>query len=675
MSNKPKAKPKANVPAKKRGKTKTSNPVLNTVLGIIALVLIAFFANWLVSLTAVGNRTLDLTENKVHTLTEGTKDILAELKDSEAEVVINYYATRDAEFMPRNLELYMKKVDGLLKRYQALAGDNLRIVNLDPAPDTDAEDSANLDGIAGQSINGENIYLGISVSFLDDKASIPYLAPQAETQLEYQLSSAIARVARTDKPTLGLMSALPIAGAAPAMQGMGQPGTPPFVIHQQLQQMYDLKDLTMTPTAEDLDGLAAVLLVHPAGITPETEYVLDQYLLKGGTIVAALDAFSVAAQQLGAANPVSGQPAIPTTSTFSKELLDSWGVTYKHEELIDADDPASGVYDVVLADGNYRTRFENGDSTSALSLTKDALPQKDSIITENLNSLLFVLAGAYSTEGKEGLLQTSLIRSSNQTGFVDGNRAAQLDPRLLGSVKMGDQSYDLALYVQGNFKTAFPNGNPANSDQSEADSATAEAEAAESEAEAKKDSSLSESAQPGNVFLIADSDFLADGFAYQQVYQGLFTPVGDNAAFLFNILDQVTGSKYLIGSRSRGDSRRPFTVVQEMESEFEREFGEKREKEQAELDKISERLTELIAAQQANGQVTLEGEVKDEYDKAITAQVEARKRLRELEKDLRREKDSLATRYTLANLLIVPSFVNLIGLGVFLKRRFATSAR
>ncbi|WP_411846217.1 Gldg family protein [Roseibacillus persicicus] len=653
--------------SKVQSKTKANNPVLNAVLGIIALVLITFFANWLMALSSAGNRTLDLTEDKVHTLTDGTKAILSELKDSEAEVVINYYATRDAEFMPRDLELYMKKVDGLLKRYQALAGDNLRIVNLDPKPDTDAEDSANLDGIAGQQLNDENLYLGLSVSFLDEKATIPFLSPQAETQLEYQLSSAIARVARTNRPTLGLMSALPMTGSAPAMGMPGQPPSRPFVIYEQLGQLYDIRDIGMTPTAADLDGLSAVLLVHPAGITPETEYLLDQYLLKGGTLVAALDAFSITAQQTGGGNPMMGQPGLPTSSTFSKELLDSWGVSF--------------ISDEVLADGNYRTQFRDGASTSALSLTKDALPQKDSLITDSLDNLFLVLAGAITSQGKDGLSHTSLIRSSTQSGFVDGMRASRLDPSLLGAIRMDDKAYDLAVHIQGTFKSAYPDGNPADQadeDENEEDSVADEAAKAEAEAEEEsepKETGLAESEKPGNVFLIADSDFLGDSFAYQQVFGGLMAPQGDNVAFLLNILDQVTGSKHLIGSRARGDSRRPFTVVQEMESDFEQKFGEKREKEQKELDEISTRLNELIQAQQKNGQVVLEGELKTEYDKAIAKQVEARKRLRELEKDLRREKDSLATKYTLANLLIVPLVVILFGLGVFLKRRFATSAR
>lgn len=645
-------------------KSPANNPVLNTVLGIIALVLIAFFANWLVSISAAGNRTLDLTEDKVHTLTKGTKAILADLKNSEAEVVINYYATRDAEFMPRNLELYMKKVDGFLKRYQTLAGDNLRIVNLDPEPDTDAEDSANLDGIAGQSINGENIYLGISISFLDEKAAIPYLAPEAETQLEYQLSSAIAQVARTNKPTLGLMSTFPLAGNAPARGMPGQAPSPPFVIYEQLQQMYEIRNLSMSPSASDLDGLSALLLIHPAGITSETEYLLDQYLLAGGTIVAALDAFAVTAQQLSPPNPMGGQPSMPTTSSFSNELLDAWGLTF--------------ISDEVLADGNYRTQFQNGPSTSALSLTEEALPQKDSLITNNLKDLFLVLAGAFTSQGKPGLTHTSLIRSSTQSGFVNGQKASTIDPSLLGQIRMDDKAYDLAVHVQGNFTTAFPDGNPANSADTGDATAATETEAedtSEQDTAEVEEKGLTQSAKPGNVFLIADSDFISDGFAYQQLYQGFFSPRGDSAAFLFNILDQVTGSKHLIGSRSRGDSRRPFTVVQEMESDFEQEFGEKREKEQEELDKVSARLNELILAQQKNGQVALEGEVKEEYKKAITQQVEGRKRLRELEKDLRRDKDALATRYTLANLLIVPIIVILIGLAVFMKRRLATSAR
>lgn len=640
---------------------KTNYPVLNTVLGIIALVFIAFFANWLVSLTSLGNRTLDLTEAKVHTLTDGTKAILQELENSDAEVVINYYATRDSDYMPRELELYMKKVDDFLKRYQALAGDNLRLVNLDPEPDTDAEDSANLDGIAGQSINGENLYLGISVSSLDRKAAIPYLAPSAETQLEYQLSSAIARVARTDRPTLGIMSSLPIAGSASQMSIPGMPPqgqSQPFIVYQQLQQLYEVRDLGQTPTSADLEGLAAVLVIHPTGLSEETEYLLDQYLLKGGTIVAALDAFSVTAQQTGGGNPMMGQQGTPTSSTFSKALLDSWGVNFEASQ--------------VVADGKYRTRMQQGDSTSVLSLTKDAMPIKDSLITSELNDLFLILAGAITNQKKDGLSYSSLLRTTPAASLVDSNLASRLDPSLLTTASAEEKSYDLAVHVKGTFQSAFPEGKPSAAENEEGSVAEA---AAEAEAEEDKDDSLTQSSKPGNVFLIADTDFIADSFAYRQVFAGMVAPQGDNAAFLFNILDQVTGSKHLIGARSRGDSRRPFTVIQEMESEFEKELGEKMEEEEEELQKLLARKTELLEQKQSQGELVSNADLESERRDLDLKVVEANKRLRELQKGLRRDKDALAARYTLANVFIVPIIVIIIGAGVFLKRRISTSAR
>ena len=154
-------------------KEKTTHPITRAALGIAALVLIAVFANWLVALVPAGNRGADFTENQVHTLSEGTKAILGDL---DAPVTVRYYATRRSETMPRELKLYMRRVDDLLREYQALAKDKLRIEYLDPQPDTDAEDSANLDGISGQRINeDENLFLGLAVACLDRTTTVPFL--------------------------------------------------------------------------------------------------------------------------------------------------------------------------------------------------------------------------------------------------------------------------------------------------------------------------------------------------------------------------------------------------------------------------------------------------------------------------------------------------------------------
>ena len=155
-------------------------PITRAALGIAALVAIAILANWLVSLTPAGNRGADFTENRIHTLSEGTESILGEL---DTKVVIRYYASRSASFMPEQVKVHMRRVDDLLKEYASLAGGKLRIEHLDPQPDTDAEDSANLDGVSGERLNDENLYLGLAVSALDKKVVLPFLNPSEETML------------------------------------------------------------------------------------------------------------------------------------------------------------------------------------------------------------------------------------------------------------------------------------------------------------------------------------------------------------------------------------------------------------------------------------------------------------------------------------------------------------
>ncbi len=418
-------------------------PFTRAALGIAALVAIAILANWLVSLTAFGNRGADFTENKIHTLSDGTKSILGEL---DTPVTIRYYASRNTDYMPEQLKLHIKRVDDLLKEYANLADGKLRVENLDPEPDTDAEDSANLDGLSGQNINGDNLYLGMAVSALDKKVVLPFLNPAEETMLEYQISKAIAEVTTPVKPVIGIMSALDLAGQ-PAMMP-GQQSQQAWVIYQQLQQSFDLKDLGMAPEKIDANEIKVLLLFHPAEITPETEYLVDQYLLSGGTVVACLDPFSVSAQMLGGQpNPMTGQPGgSPTTSTLPT-LLPSWGIDFNSTEVL-----ADPVYATVL--GGDRKGI------AVLSIPQSAMPQKDNIVTKGIESVTFYLPGAFKKLGTGGVSANSLMRSSTSAGFVDAVKASRLDPSLDTSVKSLGSPLDLVTHLSGNFKTAFPEGRP-----------------------------------------------------------------------------------------------------------------------------------------------------------------------------------------------------------------------
>ena len=627
-----------------------NTPISRAISSILSLLSIAILANWLISLTPYGNRGIDFTENKTHTLSDGTKSILSEL---DTPVVIRYYATRDSDYMPEQLKVHLRRVDDLLKEYANLSNGKLRIEHLDPQPDTDAEDSANLDEISGQRINDDNLYLGMAVSALDKKVVLPFLNPDEETMLEYHISKAIAEVTTPVKPVIGVISGINLAGA-PAMMP-GQQGQQPWVIYQQLKQSFDLKDLGMAPEKIDPADIKVLLVFHPAEISPQAEFAIDQYLLSGGTVVACLDAHSVAAQMTGGGNPMMGMPGTPTSSTLPT-LLPAWGVKF--------------TSDRVIADPVHYTSFGDGrGSPSVLNLPQTAMTQKDSIITKTLESVTLYLTGAFEITGNGGVSANSLIRTSQKAGFVDSMKASQLDPSVEKNIKAEGKALDLVTFLSGNFKTAFPDGKP-KSEMPENPEAAPKDE--------PKEESLKQAIKPGNVFLIADIDAFFDQFAYRvQNFGGMqmATPSNGNSALLFNIIDQAVGSKYLIGSRSRAAASRPFTVIKEMEDKFKEQVGKKVEDFEKKREETQAKLQELQAQKARGKELYLSPEQEAEIDKLTQQEVEYSRMIREQQKDLRRKKDRLAGNITLLNVGVVPGMVILFGLLLHFIRRATTRAR
>jgi len=645
---------------------KPTHPVTRAAFGVGALVAIAVLANWLVALTPVGSRGHDFTENKLHTLSEGTRAIVSAL---DTPVVIRYYASRSTAYMPEALKLHMRRVDELLKEYSSLSKGQLRIDELDPQPDTDAEDSANLDGINGQRMDDQNLYFGLAVSCLDRTSVIPFLDPNEETMLEYHLSKAIAEVTTPSKPVIGVMSALQLGGKPAQMPG--QRPDQPWVFYQQLKQSFQVKDLGMTPITIDPKEIQVLLLFHPAGITPETEFAVDQYLLGGGTVVACLDAFSVAAQRTGGGgNPMMGGGGIPTSSTLPT-LLGAWGMSFESTQ--------------VLADPTYMTTMQGQDgrptdAVAILTLSQKAMPQKDSIVTKNLESIMMLLPGGFTQTGSAGVAVNSLVRSSLQAGFVDSTRASTLDQSLTTSLKPKGTAFDLVTHLSGTFKSAFPNGKPGQTPAApKADKTPQVGELpAEAKQEAPKPTWLKEGVAPGNVFLIGDVDAFYDPFAYRvQNFGGMqmASPANGNAPLLFNLLDEAAGSKYLIGSRSRAATRRPFTVIKDMEAEFNKTAGADIAKSEARQQELAQQVNALQTKKSQTTDATLSAETKAKIRELRKEQVAVSQMIREKQKDLRRQKDRLAGNLTLLDVTVMPTLVILFGLGLFIKRRSATRAR
>jgi len=293
---------------------------LFSVVGVVALLII------LVALNVLGNfikLRWDLTENHSYTLSQGSQRIVQKL---DTPVEIRFYYSKDNASTPVYLRTYAQEVEDLLAEFQQTSHGKIKIVKLDPKPDSDAEDSARLDGVEGQTVNlSDKVYLGLAVSCLDAKTAIPFLSPGRESLLEYDVSRAISSVANPKKAVIGVMSALPVLGRnSPMMMMQRQQGSAPWVFAQELKENYTVREVPLTADKID-DDISVLLLCYPKGITDSAQYAIDQFLLRGGKMVALLDPFSFVDFQM------SGQAGMMGGEGFSAsldKLLKAWGINF-----------------------------------------------------------------------------------------------------------------------------------------------------------------------------------------------------------------------------------------------------------------------------------------------------------------------------------------------------------
>src|SRR4051812_48917642 len=218
---------------------RTSETLWYSAGGLLALFVILVAANFIVS---AFNARVDLTRGHVYTLSPGTKAILDKL---EAPVRIRFYYTQGSNAVPVALKTFAQRVEDILAEYRAASHGKVIIERFNPEPDSDAEDSAQLDNVEGQMTNtGEKFYLGMSVSFLDQKAAIPVLSPDRERLLEYDITRAIAQVSATKKPVVGVMAGLPVLGRPLNPMSKQQP-TEPWVFGSELKRNFDVRKVEL----------------------------------------------------------------------------------------------------------------------------------------------------------------------------------------------------------------------------------------------------------------------------------------------------------------------------------------------------------------------------------------------------------------------------------------------
>jgi gliding-associated putative ABC transporter substrate-binding component GldG len=625
-------------------KKKQIETLLYSVAGVGAMFLIVVALNFI--LGAFKTR-LDLTQEKAYTLSAGTRAILKKL---EGPVEIRFYCTQGEKEMPPQFKTYAQHVEDLLAEYRQRGRGNVEIKKLNPAPDSDAEDSARLDGIEGQLLsNGENLYLGLAVSYLDEKMAIPFLSPEKEKLLEYDITRAISRVANPQKPVIGVMTPLPMFGQPmnPMMMRMGQQAQEAWVIISELQRDFTVKQVPLETDKID-DEIKVLMVAHPKDIKDSAQYAIDQFIMRGGKLIAFLDGMSMVDSR-NQQNPM--MPNMGGGGSTLDKLVKAWGLQFDTTK--------------VVADLNFQSRFMQNNrqqvAPAVLSLNPQGINKED-VVTSQLDSLLIPFAGVFTGTPAAGLKETVLLHTTPDSQLVEGFMAQFSGEQITKDFKPSGTPQKLAIRLSGKFKTAFPDGKPV---EKEADNKD------EKKEEKKTDDSLKETKGDNAVILVGDSDILYDQFCVQvqNIFgQKVVIPRNGNLNLVQNMVEQMAGDSNLIEVRSRATLNRPFTVVQKMQAQAEASYRNKIKELEDGLQETQKRLNELQSKKEKGQRFILSPEQQQEVERFKRQEAGSKKELKEVRRNLRQDIDALENRVKWLNIAGMPMVVTLFGVGrAFLK--------
>ncbi len=632
------------------------NVYANSLIGVVVIFIGIVLFN---TITAQLKFKADLTEGDLFTLSEGSKKLLEDLKEEGdgSKLEIRFYLTQGEKGVPVFVSEHGRRIEDLLDQYQEYAGSNIELKKINPRRDTDEEELAVNDGI--QLLNNA-FYVGMAVSFLDTTEVIPFFDPAKSTTLEYDISRAIKNVLKLkeDRQTIGVMSSLNVWGGPDASNPMAMMNRgaqqPPWFFLRQLQQDFNVERLEATAT-EISDDIDLLLVIHPKNISDATEYAIDQFVLSGRKLIVFADPLALK-DEGNNQNPQMRIPGMGGASTLSS-LFNKWGVNFENSK--------------VVADFNFRLNQRDPLSRGRimpayLALGKKAFNQEE-IVTRDLGSIRMPYAGSFDVSNlATGLTAKELISSSDQAKLVDGmssqfNGEKIMDSFLTGSEDgkpTGTKKFALAVKISGTFTTAFPDGKPgSNGEEEESD-----------EEKTTNSNHLKESESENHVCLIGDTDLLSEEhFLIQQRFL-----LSQNVSFVQNIVDHF-GDDTLINIRSRNQDR-PFTTIMDLEKEAQSKFEDKLKKLEAEQQAILQEKTKLESTGKGQNQFTLS--IDPEALKDIQKkELEKRKQIREIRKELRSEIDLIQLQIKLANIVSMPALVIIAGIIFFVRKRKVTAAK
>ena len=592
----------------------------NLVKLSIFLSIIIFFCVNIIINNILGYSRIDFTENKLYSLSDGTKSLLENLKEPiHLRLFISSNLVKDVP----QFSTYANRVETILKTYSNLSSGKITIETIDPKPFSDAEDRA-----VGMGINpfnatemSDSLYFGLAATnSTNGQKNIPLFSPERETFLEYDLTSLISELSQTKKPLVSIIDNLGLSSDA-------RIGKPEQQILKQMKEMFQVEMINES-TNELNENTKVLMVIHPKFLSDETLYMIDQWVLDGGATLIFLDPY--------AETELSRQQGMPPMNPRSdlKKLLDTWGVKFDNKKA------------VLDSEFGFRiARKINGRDIQVtnypwLNIRGDGLNRNDSSLS-NLSTIVMTTAGSIEDTNKDPILEP-IIRSSNKSGLGDAQKAGnpEGDPRdLLSNIKSENENYVLAGWIKGDLNSSFIDN------------------------ENKRDKQIIKSKKTSNVLLITDADMLMDRNWLTQ--RGAFANNGD---FVLNVVEKMIGGNALSDLRGKSTSWRPFEKIIALEKVAEEKFLIEEQMLAKKLEGMEDKIRNLTQNNDKNSDV-LSPETIKAIDGFKAEMMATRSQLRNVKFDLRRDVELLKKWIISLNVAILPIMFAAASLIISLRRK------
>ena len=612
--------------------TKSQQRISVSSLLFLAL---TFIAAVIISNQLLRGWRIDLTQNNLYTLSDGTTRIL---KNIDEPINLYFYFSDQATASIPTLRSYANRVRELLEEFENIADGNINLKVIDPLPFSEDEDRAAQFGLQGVQLgtSPDTVYIGlVGTDSVDNVEIIPFFQPDKEAFLEYDIAKMVSTLVNPERTVIGLVSGIEISGSFdPQSRRMLEP----WVVYQQVQQLFEIRNLGTT--FEEIPAEISLLwIIQPKNLATATLYAIDQYIMDGGKALIFVDPLAEADPASAEGMP-QGMPPMGQGSDLPK-LFAAWGLNFSARD--------------VIADAQLALQISAGISRRPtrhfgyLGLTTDQMSEDD-IVTADLSSINMATAGQLQVaDGGAATLEPLLTSSPNSSPMPATRFSFLPDPSALQNDFAPDGTeHILAARLSGTLPSAFPDGRPPTS---------VSAAAGDLPQEEEDLKHISEAAKPANLIVVADVDMLGDQFWVQKQNffgQQIANAFASNGAFVINAIENLSGSSDLIGVRSRASYTRPFSRVESIRVDAEARFRETEQRLQNDLAETERRLRELQSTREDSGNILLSREQQQEIDRFVDQRASIRKDLRAVQRGLDRDIEQLGTVLKMVNIGLVP---------------------